>query len=101
MSWIDWLEQHLLVCPNKYFFGLECPGCGMQRSVIALLKGNILESLQLYPGLFPIIFTLVMLGLHLRYQYKNGAKILQYSYIVSLSIVIGSFVVKQVHLFNP
>lgn len=101
MGWIDWLEQHMLACPNKVFFGLECPGCGMQRSIIELLKGNFLESLKLYPALLPILFTLMFLGFHLRYKYINGAKILQYSYITSASIVLVTFILKQIHLFNP
>lgn len=101
MGWIDWLEHHMLACPNKVFFGMECPGCGMQRSVIELMRGNFLESLKLYPALLPILFTLVLLAVHLRYKLKNGPKLLLYSYIGSTTIVMLSFIVKQIHLLNP
>src|SRR5688500_6896533 len=101
MSWIEWLEHHLLACPNKVFFGMECPGCGMQRSIIELMKGNFTESLKLYPALLPLLFTLGLLGFHLRFRFRNGAKMLQYSYIVSATIVLVSFIIKQIHIFNP
>ena len=35
--------------------GLPCPGCGWTRAFFALLEGNIMESLRLYPLLIPCI----------------------------------------------
>lgn len=96
MSWIDWLQQHELPCPNKYFFGVDCPGCGMQRSFIELLRGNFLESLKMYPGLIPVILTLLFLAIHLRYRFTNGGTILKYAYITSTAIIMTSFIVRMV-----
>lgn len=100
MSWIDWIEQHLLPCPSKYFLGVDCPGCGMQRSMMELLRGNFIESLKVYPGLIPVLFTVIFLGFHLKYKFNNGAKTLQYSFIFSAIVIVISFVVKQVQLFS-
>ncbi len=94
MNFTDWLENHLLTCPYKAMSGYDCPGCGMQRSFIALLRGNLPDSLSLYPALLPIIFTLIFLLLHLKFQFKNGAMILMYSFIGSTAIVIISFIIK-------
>ncbi len=69
----------------------------MQRSFIELLKGNILESILLYPALLPLIFTLVFLVLHLIYRYKNGALILKISFIFTVLLIIIAFVVKLVN----
>ena len=33
-------------CPFYYFFKIPCPGCGLTRSMIELLKGNLLQSLR-------------------------------------------------------
>lgn len=50
----------MLTCFSKYYFGVECPGCGAQRSFLSLLHGDFLESLALYPALIPfMLFTLV------------------------------------------
>ncbi|MBR4242566.1 MAG: DUF2752 domain-containing protein [Bacteroidaceae bacterium] len=41
----------MLVCPFHWLTGLNCPFCGAQRMVIALLHGNIAEAFWLNPAL--------------------------------------------------
>ena len=55
---ITWLEAHMGTCTFKEATGLVCPGCGIQRSIIALLKGDILECIMLFPALLPVIAML-------------------------------------------
>ena len=50
-------NSYLLPCPFKYFSGYDCPGCGFQRSVLALLKGDFYHSFHLYPPTLPILVT--------------------------------------------
>ena len=87
-------------CFYKKYFGIECPGCGMQRSFIELLKGNIFESIKLYPALLPIIFTFIFLILHLTFKYKNGALILKISFIFTALLMIIAYIVKLVNAAN-
>lgn len=91
---IHWLENHLLVCPYKSMFGIDCPGCGMQRSFIELLKGNFTNSLYLYPALLPVIFLLIFLLLHLKYKFKNGASVIKYTFMVCALIITVNYVLK-------
>ncbi len=49
MSLINWLESNMLPCPYAKYFGFDCFGCGMQRAIIALLKGDWIGSIYLYP----------------------------------------------------
>lgn len=42
-------------CPFKACTGLDCPGCGSQRAVHALLHGNFLEAFQHNALLIPFI----------------------------------------------
>ena len=95
-SIINWLKNHFMTCPYKAMSGADCPGCGMQRAFIELLKGNIVESIQLYPALLPTIFTLLFTILHLIFKFKNGAAIVKYSFIITVSIVVISFLLKMV-----
>jgi hypothetical protein len=78
--------------------GLDCPGCGMQRSFLALLRGDLAESFSLYPALLPILLTFILLLLHLKFQFKKGAMIVMYSFIGATAIVIISFIIKVAHL---
>lgn len=54
---IQWLQVHMFPCFYKHAFGISCPMCGFQRSVIELLKGNFMESLFQFPALFPLLLT--------------------------------------------
>jgi hypothetical protein len=51
----SWLKAHLLPCPFKYVTGIDCPGCGFQRSLLALLKGHVHQSFLLYPATIPLL----------------------------------------------
>ncbi|MGY3214951.1 DUF2752 domain-containing protein [Mucilaginibacter sp. HD30] len=52
---ISWLRDHLLSCPFKYITGLDCPGCGFQRAVLALVQGDINESFRIYAPTIPLL----------------------------------------------
>jgi len=41
-------------CPVHALFGVPCPGCGLTRSILCLLKGDWRESLSYHP--FGILF---------------------------------------------
>ncbi len=75
---------------------MDCPGCGMQRAIIELLKGNIWESILLYPALLPTIFLFIFLILHLIFKFKKGALILKISFIFTVSIIIINFIIKTI-----
>ncbi|MBQ4356044.1 MAG: DUF2752 domain-containing protein [Bacteroidales bacterium] len=53
----DWLSDHMFPCFYQQVLGFHCPFCGLQRSVIALLEGDIGESITLFPPLFPLLLT--------------------------------------------
>ncbi|PWU02121.1 MAG: DUF2752 domain-containing protein [Bacteroidetes bacterium] len=94
---IGWLEKHLLTCPSKKYLHMECPGCGMQRSGIALLKGDFLHSVILYPALIPLIFLLIYGALHLRYKFSNGSRNIFILQVGVVSIIVLHYVYK---IFN-
>jgi len=96
MGFISWLEDNMLACPYKKYFDLDCMGCGMQRSLIALLKGDIVGSFYLYPALIPMILMFIFLIAHLIFKFKNGALILKYFFIITVAIVFVNFIMKLI-----
>ena len=95
LKWlILWLEAHTQTCPYNYYFGIACPGCGMQRALIELLKGNLMESIQFYPALIPLFFLFLMLIIHLVFKIKNGAEILKYVFLFNVLIILISYIAK-------
>jgi hypothetical protein len=91
---IDLIEHNLLPCSVKSLTGFDCPGCGLQRAFVALLRGDIVLSLQLNPALIPVMITLLFTAFHLRFQLKNGAGIIVFLFALSGSLMIVNFVVK-------
>jgi glucan phosphoethanolaminetransferase (alkaline phosphatase superfamily) len=92
----EWLERNSLPCFYKKFLGIECPGCGMQRAFIELLRGNFMESLQTYPALLPTIFMVLYLISHLIFKFRKGAEVLKISFIFTASIIVINFIVKLI-----
>ncbi len=91
---ISWLENHQVPCLFKQVTHLDCPGCGMQRSFILLLSGDLTGSLIMYPALVPIILLFGFLLLHLIKRFKQGTAILKYSYIFCAGIIMVSYIYK-------
>ena len=91
---IIWLESHQQACFYKKFIGIECPGCGMQRSFIELLKLNFTESFVLFPALIPTMVLIFYLFLHLVFTFKNGANILKILFVFNTTIVVLSYIYK-------
>ena len=79
---------------------MECPGCGMQRSFIMLLRGDLIDSLLMYPALIPSLVLFVFLILHLIFKFEKGAKILMWLYISIVVLSLSKFIIKQVILLN-
>jgi len=99
-SIIEWLEQHLGSCVYKKYFGIECPGCGMQRAFIELLKGNFVESLKLYPALLPTILMLITLVLHIIFKFRRGAYYIKLLFILNVVIIVTNYIIKQINYFQ-
>jgi hypothetical protein len=59
LTFVSWLQNHLIPCPFKYLTGIDCPGCGFQRSVLALLQGDLHDSFALYPPAIPLLIFFI------------------------------------------
>jgi hypothetical protein len=94
LSLVPWLENHMMPCFYKQLTGIDCPGCGMQRSFIELLKGNFIASFKIYPALLPVMITLGITASHLFFKFKNGAAVIKYSFIFTTGIVVLSYILK-------
>lgn len=84
----------MLTCLSKEYFGVECPGCGAQRSLICLLRGEVLDSLALYPALIPFIVFVIVAGLSVIKPVKLDAKWVLIMAIITFSIMIIHYILK-------
>ncbi len=94
MSLLSFLEENMLSCQWKQQLDVECSGCGMQRSIIHLLKGEFSEAFYMYPAIYTLIIMFVFLGLHLKFDFKKGHKILLYLFITNLVLMLSNYFFK-------
>lgn len=94
---LQWLEAHQLACPLKYFLHIDCPGCGLQRSFIELLRGNFSASFRFHPATVPLLLFFIFSALHLNYKFKKGNSIVIYSYIFIALIVLSNYFYKIIY----
>ena len=93
MDIIGFLEDNLLSCPWKEM-GLECTGCGMQRSMVHLLKGEFTEAFFMYPAIYTLLIMFVFLGIHLKYNFEHGARILKWLFLLNLAVILVHYITK-------
>jgi len=93
MGVISFLEKNMLSCSWKKM-GVECTGCGIQRAIIHILKGEFIDAFYMYPAIYTLIAMFVFLGFHLKFSFKNGHKILLTLFILNFIIIITNFIIK-------
>jgi hypothetical protein len=95
----SWLQNHLIPCPFKKLTGIDCPGCGFQRSILALIKGNLSESLHLYPAAIPFIITALFVAFAAKFKVDKKDLIKKTLYMITGSIIMISYIYKIYHLY--
>jgi hypothetical protein len=91
----SWLQNHLLTCPFKKVTGIDCPGCGFQRSVLALIEGDFKNSLYLYPATIPLLATAIYMAIDARYHFDKANLVKKTLYLVTGSIIVLSYTLKM------
>ena len=95
MDIIGFLEKNLLSCPWKEM-GMECTGCGLQRSIVHLLKGEFTQAFFMYPAIYTLLIMFVFLGIHLKYNFVHGARILKWLFLLNLAVILVHYITKLI-----
>ena len=88
----EWIEHYALPCIYQQCFGFCCPFCGFQRSVIALCRGDIVQSVLYYPALFPMLLSVVGI---LFIQNERRKTYLKWCGIINVSIILIATFIKN------
>lgn len=86
------LEDFMLPCINKAIFGIDCMGCGMQRSIILLASGNFSAAFRMFPAIYSLMLLLFVVGLNIFVKFK-------YAYHIKIALVILNSVIIALSYF--
>jgi len=88
------LEEYMLPCLNKKLFGVDCMGCGMQRSMSLILHGNFVDAFYMYPAIYTLILLFGVILINTFKDFKFANKIIIILAILNVAIIIGNFIIK-------
>ncbi|WP_316816986.1 DUF2752 domain-containing protein [Pedobacter nyackensis] len=88
-------DNFFLPCPFKVLTGLDCPGCGFQRSFVALLKGQWQESFHLYPATVPLLLTFIIVLPANYFTRKDLSLLIKVLYLITGTIILTSYLYKM------
>lgn len=84
----------MLPCLNKKLFGVDCFGCGMQRSVSFIVHGEFTAAFNMYPAIYTLILLLGFIFVNAFKNFKHGNKIILILAVLNALIIIGSYIFK-------
>ena len=89
-------ENSLLPCLNKQILGMDCPGCGMQRSVLLLFDGEFVAAFKMFPAIYPLLLLLLFLlaDQFLKIKYANTISIILM--ITTVTFILTNFLLKLI-----
>lgn len=88
----------MLPCLNKQLFGIDCPGCGIQRAAHLLFKGEFLAAFELYPAIYTLMLLLLFLGISLVVKVRFAFQIKLFLLLLNVAIIMGSYIIKMNNL---
>lgn len=94
------MEQYMMTCVNKSIFGIDCFGCGTQRSLLLLLQGDFTGAFKMFPAIYTTILFFIVVALHFLHKSINYSKILILLGITNGIIIFVSYFYKYSFLLT-
>lgn len=53
-------DAQIVVCPSRLIFHISCPGCGITRAVVKMLRGDVVGALMMNPNVILAISFMML-----------------------------------------
>ncbi|NOY47042.1 MAG: DUF2752 domain-containing protein [Chlorobi bacterium] len=90
-------EDYMLPCLSKQILGIECFGCGGQRSVSLLFHGEFIAAFKMYPAIYPLVLLSFFIVANLFFKFKHSSKIINTLAIVTITTIVVSYLIKIIN----
>ena len=89
------LEDYMLPCLNKKFFGVDCLGCGLQRAFSLLIHGEFIAAFKMYPAIYTLLLLAGVIIINFFYKIKFAQKIISILAVINVLIIVVSYIIKM------
>lgn len=89
----------MLPCMFKKMFGIDCVGCGMQRSINFILHGEFEKAFHMFPAIYTTILFCLSLALYIFDQKRSHHKLVIALAIINVTIMLVSYTYKMRSIF--
>ena len=91
------LQEYMMPCVTKQVLGFDCPGCGLQRSILHLLNGEFIAAFQIYPAIYTLIPLAFLLIINKFYNFKYADNLIIAFSMASVSLIVINYIFKLLH----
>jgi hypothetical protein len=88
----------MIPCLFKTLFGVECLGCGFQRSLVLLFQGEFSAAFQMYPAVYSMLLFFAFVALYFLDKSRNYKKIVWNAALVNFIFMLGGYYYKHFYL---
>lgn len=74
-------QTQIVVCPTKLLYHIPCPGCGITRGILMILKGDVVNAIILNPNSLVILLPLFVYPFIVGYDIISSSRITILIYI--------------------
>lgn len=89
------VEDLMIPCLSKTLFGVECLGCGMQRSLLLLFQGEFIKAFYMYPPVYAVLLLFFIISLHFFDKSRSYNTIIKKMAVLTAVIMVISYTCKQ------
>lgn len=77
--------------------GFDCPGCGLQRSVLLLAQGDFVGAFYMYPAIFALIPLALVLIVNRIFNLKHANLLIIILSFSSVAMILINYIFKLIH----
>jgi len=91
------IEDYMLPCFTKQYLGIDCLGCGIQRSVALIFEGEFVAAFKMYPAIYTLLLFFAVVGVQIFYKFNDASKLIRNLAVINLVIILISFITKHIN----
>ncbi|MFA5557098.1 MAG: DUF2752 domain-containing protein [Flavobacteriaceae bacterium] len=91
------MEEYMLPCMNRKLFGIDCMGCGIQRSIALIFEGKFADAFYMYPAIYPLMLFFVFVVLNFIDKSRSYHKLIITTGIITALAMVVSYFYKVIY----